>query len=93
MDSNNMFYELPLWLQIYYYNETNIYLRSLLRMSTKKINKRLFNYDFKCCYNSFRISWYQITRNYDLITDDSEEGNKKYNYYRKIFYSSKNFLI
>tara|TARA_B100001093_G_C26065381_1_gene692229 strand:- start:65 stop:337 length:273 start_codon:yes stop_codon:yes gene_type:complete len=74
------YYLLPLWLQIYYGIEENIYIRSLLRMTCKSFKKNLFVKDFNDCYRIFVLSWYNINKNYELIADDSINGNIIYTY-------------
>tara|TARA_Y100000591_G_C21226623_1_gene402560 strand:- start:40 stop:312 length:273 start_codon:yes stop_codon:yes gene_type:complete len=74
------YYFLPLWLQVYYNTEIDIYLRSLLRMTCKAFKKNLFIKDYYDCYRIFVFSWYNINKNYELIADDSINGNILYNY-------------
>ncbi len=68
------FYLLPLWLQIFYYQEDNIYIRGLLRQTNSSFNKKLFIKDFNDCYKIYQNSWYNINENYDLIGNNSIRG-------------------
>ena len=74
------FYNLPLWLQVYYEQEKNISLRGLIRKTSSYFNKKLFINDFYDCYRIFVLSWYNINKNYELIADDSIQGNITYLY-------------
>ncbi len=74
------FYNLPLWLQIYYQEEKNIFLRGLIRKTNSSFNKKLFKNDFYDCYRIFVLSWYNLNKNYELIADDSIQGNIIYTY-------------
>ena len=86
------FYLLPLWLQIYYHNEENIFIKSNLRMATKKIPKNLLIKDWHDCYKIYVISWYNINKNYILIASEKKEDIDKYNYYLNCYNSCSLFL-
>lgn len=91
MDS---FYSAPLWLQIFFQNETNPYVRGKLRMTTEKLNNPLLlqKEDSDGARKMFRLGLYYTTLDFELIADDSEEGIRIYNYYDKVFTSAALFL-
>ena len=86
------FYNLPLWLQIFYNEEKDIYLRGLIRRTNSSFNKKLFKIDFYECYRIFVLSWYNINKNYELIADDSIQGIIIYNYNYNRFQSCIKFM-
>jgi len=87
-------YTLPLWLQIYIQQETNPYIKGLMRQTTKKLDNSLLltNLDKKYVINQIRLWRYQTTKNNWLIMDESEKGNKEYNYYHQMLTSGISFL-
>ena len=94
---NNMtdiFYMLPLWLQIFIQTETDTYIRGLLRKTSNGLNAKflLIKADYDYAKSQHRIGWYRINKDYNLMGDDSEEGTRVYNYYDKLEISSKLFL-
>ena len=93
---NNMtdFYDLPLWLQIYFQIEEEPYIRGLLRKTSKGLNDKslLIKEDFDYANSQYKISWYRTNKDYVLIADDSDEGNQVYNYYYTINGSAYIFL-
>jgi hypothetical protein len=90
----DLFYDLPLWLQIYTQIEKETFIRGLLRRTSKGLNDKclLIKDDFDYANSQLRISWYRINKDYVLIADDSEEGNRVYNYYFTINESAQLFL-
>jgi len=87
-------YDLPLWLQIYAQIEKETCRRGLLRKTSKGLNNNclLIKEDFNYANSQLRISWYYINKDYVLIADDSEEGNRVYNYYYTMYESAQLFL-
>ena len=90
----NVFYDLPLWLQIYFQIEENPYIRGLLRKSSKGFNNiyLLIKQDYDYANSQLRISWHRINKDFILIADYSDEAIRLYNYYYDIYNSSKLFL-
>ena len=90
----DLFYAIPLWLQIYAQIEKNTYIRGLLRKTSKGLNDKylLIKEDYNYAYSQLRISWYRTNRDFSLIADDSEEGTRISNYYYTILESSQLFL-
>lgn len=90
----DLFYYLPIWLQIYVQIEKETFIRSLLRRTSKALNDKclLIKDDFDYANSQLKIGWYSINKYYVLLADDSEEGIRVYNYYYKMFESSQLFL-
>ena len=96
-NSNNMsevFYDLPLWLQVYTQIEKEPYIRGLLRKTAKGLNdnRLIIKDDIDYANSQQRISWYRIFKDFVLIADNSDEGNRIYNYYYMMFESSRLFI-
>lgn len=91
---SDLFYDLPLWLQIYYQIEKNTYIRALLRKTLKSLNDKLLltKDDYNHVNSQLKVSWYRTNKDYVLIADDSDEGNRIYDYYITIYHSSLLFL-
>jgi len=87
-------YTLPLWLQILVQQEDYPDVKGLLRQTTKILNDPILltKKDKKYVINKIRIGRYHTTKNYELIADDSEEGNETYNYYHQMLISGLFFL-
>ena len=90
----DLFYDLPLWLQIYSQIEKKTFIRGLLRRTSKGLNDKclLIKDDLDYANSQLRISWHRINKDFILIADYSDEAIRLYNYYYDIYNSSKLFL-
>jgi hypothetical protein len=88
-------YTLPLWLQIYIQIENNPIIRGILRRTCHSLNHKnlLIEADFEMAIERQRIGWYMTNKDYELIADDSDEGNITYNFYDNMYKSTSSFLL
>ena len=65
-----------------------------MRMTTKKLCNPLLlcEEDINGARQKLRLEWYNTTRDFLIIADESEEGIELYNYYHNMFERAELFL-